>query len=336
MAKLNLSNIGPMSNLIINGDFNIWQRGTSFAAIVTGTYTADRWVYGKVGAMVHTITRDTDVPTFLESGLASVYSLKVDCTTVDSALAAGDHTYVAQIIEGLNASQWIGKTVTLSFWVKATKTGIYCVSLRNASTTESYVSEYTVYDSDTWEKKTVTIPMGSTWLQTNADSCKVYFTLAAGSTYNAATGSSWEAGVLLATSNQVNACDNTDNNFFLSQVKMEVGYVATPFTGRLYGEELALCQRYYQTDVINTLATCYNPAFIRISPLFWKVTMRSDPTAAYSSVAWLPSAAGFGTIGAMYSSSSTDQFANPIWNTVTGTEGHCGQITFTYTANAEL
>ena len=337
MAKLSLSNIGPMDNRIINGDFDIWQRGTSFAPAVNEAFQTDRWEYQNGSDAVNSILQSTDVPTFAESGHTSKYSLKVDCTTADSAVAATDYVIMIYRMEGLDVSPLIGKTITVSFWVKSTKTGVFTVSFYNSSTSEGYPVEYTVNASDTWEKKTVSVllPTTESWTTSNAVSLTVYFTIMSGSDFQGAPDT-WNAGYAIATSNQVNGMDNTANNFLLSQVKMEVGYVATPFTGRLYGEELALCQRYYHTDTINILATCYNPAYIRISPIFWKVTMRAVPTVAYSSVAWIPTAGGMGTIGAQYSTGTTDQFANPIWNTVTGTEGHCGQVTFTYTANAEL
>jgi hypothetical protein len=69
--------------------------------------------------------------------------------------------------------------------------------------------------------------------------------LASGSTYHT-TADAWQTGNFYATSNQVNACDNTANNFRLAQVKLEQGQVATPWKARLFEEELALCQRYYE------------------------------------------------------------------------------------------
>ena len=80
--------------MIIGGYFglNPWQRGTSFAGVADGTYTADRFVYNKVGTMVHTISKDNDVPILvypLPSGeFDEIASLYVDCTTADAAIAA--------------------------------------------------------------------------------------------------------------------------------------------------------------------------------------------------------------------------------------------------------
>ena len=60
---------GSFKNKIINGNFDIWQRGTSFAAVASSDYVADRFTYTEVGAMVHTVSIDTDVPTFAQSGI---------------------------------------------------------------------------------------------------------------------------------------------------------------------------------------------------------------------------------------------------------------------------
>jgi hypothetical protein len=69
--------------------------------------------------------------------------------------------------------------------------------------------------------------------------------VACGSTYHTTPGA-WQTGIFLATANQVNGLDSTDNNFYLTGVQLEVGSVATPFEFRPYATELALCYRYCQ------------------------------------------------------------------------------------------
>jgi hypothetical protein len=240
--------ITPGDNIIINGDFDIWQRGTSFAAAASGTFAADRWSYGKVGAAVHTVSRSTDIPTETQSDHTSNYSLLVDCTTADASIAAGDLSYLQYNMEGYDFAPLQGNYGTLSFWVNATKTGTYCVSFRSSGSDRSYVAEYTVSASDTWEKKTITVNFnasGGTWDYTTSSGIRLNWMLSCGSTYHTTAGA-WQTGNYLATSNQVNATDSTDNNFRLAQVKLEQGQVATPWKARLFEEELALCQRYYE------------------------------------------------------------------------------------------
>jgi hypothetical protein len=243
VANLNGGPLAGTRNRIINGNFDIWQRGTSFAAIANAAYSLDRWTWGQAGAMVCTVTQSTDVP---NNTFQSSY--KVDVTTVDSSIAAGDYAFISQKIEGYNVRDLIGTTFTVSFWVKSPKTGVHCVSFSNSGQNRSYIKEYTIAVVNTWEYKTVTVTGGlitaGTWNWTNGEGLEVGFSLATGSTYQT-TSDAWQTGDFLGTANQVNVMDNTANDFFLTGVQLEPGPVATPFERRPIGTELALCQRYY-------------------------------------------------------------------------------------------
>ena len=283
-------------NAIINGDFNIWQRGTSFASVAAVTFAADRFYYNKSGAMVHDISRSTDVPTFAQAGRLFNYSMKVDCQTVDSSIGATDLCIIETPIEGYNFLPLAQKTMTLSFWVKATKTGVYCIYLANSNNDRSYVAECTINASNTWEFKTITIaasPSAGTWNYTNGVGLRAGFVLAAGSN-NQTTKDTWQSGAYFATANQVNACDSTSNDFYLCGIQLEAGSVATPFENRTIQEELALCQRYfeksYDLDVspatISTVgANCFTNQNTQANRFYstFKVTKRTTPTiSSYS------------------------------------------------------
>ncbi len=282
-------NGGPLAgarNRIINGDMRISQRGTSSAAIATGTYLLDRWVWIQSGAMVCTVSQSTDVPndTFQNS-------YRIDVTTADTSIATGDVALVQQRIEGYNTRDLIGTIFTLSFWVKSPKTGIHCVSLKNQGTgspvvpDRSYVVEYTVTAANTWEYKTITINGGlittGTWDWTNGIGLSIDFTLAAGTTFQTTAGS-WQTGNFVATANQVNVMDNTANDFYITGVQLEPGSVATPFERRSYGQELALCQRYAVVGDF-TIYAAQNSTYT------WPTTMRTAPTITGGG-------AGFGAI----------------------------------------
>jgi hypothetical protein len=235
-------------NAIINGDFNIWQRGTSFAAVANGDYTADRWRYANTSAAVHTLSRSTDVPTVAQAGRLYNYSILVDCTTADAAVAAADIVAIQQRIEGYNWLPLAQREITLSFWVKATKTGTYCASIRNGAGDRSFVREFTVSTTATWEKKTLTFtasPSAGTWDYTTDVGLILDFVLMAGSNYQTTAGA-WQTGNFLTTSSQVNACDSTSNDFRITGVQLEVGSVATEFEQRTIQEEFALCSWYYR------------------------------------------------------------------------------------------
>lgn len=246
--KLDLDSVASENNVIINGDMEISQRGTSFAAISDNDYSLDRFIYQKGGSMVHTITQDTDVPTFAQAGRLLQNSLKIDCTTIDSSIGATDLAMFGQQIEGYNFLEIAQKTFTIGFWVKGTKTGIHCVSFRNSGLDRSYVDEYTINTTNTWEYKTITVPASpsaGTWDYTNGVGLSVRWALAMGSNRQTTAGS-WQTGNYNATSNQVNACDSTSNNFWITGVQIVKGAVDTEPRRRSFGEELALSQRYYE------------------------------------------------------------------------------------------
>lgn len=308
-------------NAIINGDFNVWQRGTSFNSAANGAYTADRFGYGKSGAMVHDISRSTDVPTVAEAGRLFNYSALIDCTTVDASIAAGDFAMLSQVVEGYNFLPLAQRTITLSFWVKATKTGIYCVSFRNAGFDRSYVAEYTVNATATWEKKTITItasPSAGTWNYTNEAGVWLGFCLAAGSTYQT-TASAWQTGSFLATANQVNACDSTSNDFRLCGVQLEAGSNATDFEQLLFGDELALCERYYSTATVVMDAAVNGTTTVKQMTWLYVVPMRTTPTLTVTGTNGSPTV------------SASDNKTLQAYSTATTTF-----MGFTYAASAEL
>ena len=141
-------------NAIINGNFDIWQRGTSFAAIANTAYFADRWRVNHIMAGAITASRAADSPTAAQAGIYTSHCISSAVTTADTSIAAADFFSIQQLIEGLNTAsfgfgQAGSRNVTLSFWVKGTKTGIHCVSIRNSATNRQYAAEYTIDSTNT-------------------------------------------------------------------------------------------------------------------------------------------------------------------------------------------
>lgn len=278
-------------NLIINGDFHVWQRNGSFPAIATGIYSTDRFCNQKVSSAVYTISRSTTVPTLAQSNHRSYYSLKLDVTTADNAINTTDYVLLYQGIEGYNLPHFAGKTCTLSFWVRSGVTGVHCVSFQNNAADRSYVADYTVNSANTWEKKSITLDIDvatGTWDYNNNVGLWITWTLMAGVTFRTTAGS-WQTGNYLASGSPVNVVSSTANNFHLAQIQFEVGEVPTEFEYRDFAEELALCQRYFvksynygvysgastSNGVIETIAysTGYSPGACR-----FPVEMRAAPT----------------------------------------------------------
>ncbi len=247
-GQMGVADLFSNKNAVINGDFNIWQRGVSFVSVVDQQYTADRWLYAKSGAMVHDISRSTDVPTVAQAGRVFNYSLLIDCQTIDSSISATDFCVIEQRIEGYNFLPIAQRPLTLSFWVKATKIGIHCAYIKNTGGDKAYVAEFTINASDTWEFKTINFPAtpsAGTWNYTNGIGLFVGFTLACGSNLQTIAGA-WQNNGAIGSSNQVNACDSASNNFRICGVQLESGSIATDFEQRSINHELTLCQRYYE------------------------------------------------------------------------------------------
>ena len=323
IASINGGPLAGFRNRIINGDFDIAQRGTSFAAIANGTYSLDRWAWGQAGAMVCTVTQSTDVP---NNTFQSSY--KVDVTTVDSSIAAGDFATVIQAIEGYNVRDLIGTTFTLSFWVKSPNTGAHSVGFRNGTVNRSHIKEYTITTANTWEYKTLTVNGGlitaGSWDWTNGSGLNVVFTLACGTTYQN-TADAWHTGNFFATANQVNVMDNTANDFFLTGVQIEPGPVATPFERRPIGTELALCQRYFQ--LVSSFGFGYAPSGSqRAANPFFMTEMRAVPSIVVTG------ATGVNCTGQAAVNIGTRSFG--ITTTVLGLGGY--SLDTSWTASAEL
>lgn len=247
VSAVNGGQLAGIRNKIINGKMDIAQRGTSFPGLTgtIGAYTVDRFLYGANLAATVTVSQQLDAPPNNEFQ----NSLRVAVTTADTAIAAADFAVLNQRIEGFNARDLIGKTFTLSFWVRSSKTGIHCASLKNSAGDRSYVAEYSIVTANTWEYKTVTVAGGlitaGTWNWTTGIGIQVEWALAAGTnTYT--TPNAWQTSNSNATASQVNCMDTIGNIFAITGVQLEVGAVATPFEHRPIGAELALCQRYYE------------------------------------------------------------------------------------------
>jgi hypothetical protein len=238
-------------NLIINGAMQVAQRSTSTASITTSAYhTVDRWSTSLTTLGTWTQSQSTDVP----SGQGFASSLKMACTTADASPAAGDRLLIRQALEGQNVQQLKkgtanAESVTLSFWVKSSKTGTYIVEIYDQDNTRNIAKAYTVSSANTWEKKEVTFSGDTTGAFDNDASASLYLNmwLGAGSTYTSGTlATSWQSATSANRAvGQVNLADSISNEWYITGVQLEVGETATPFEHRSYGDELARCQRYY-------------------------------------------------------------------------------------------
>lgn len=242
-------------NLFINGAMQVAQRATSQASISSaGYYVQDRFKVNTNDAGVWTQTQEslTTSDTPFQNGFTQ--ALKLDCTTASASLNAAGTLQINQAIEGYNV-QRLGsgsssaKSITVSFWIKATKTGTNVLASYQDDGGKQVATTYTINVSNTWEFKTVTLPANTAdvIVNDNTRGRLVTWYFAAGSNRTSGTlRNTWTAyAVGDEAVGQVNHADNVANNIHITGIQVEVGDTATPFDYRSFGEELSLCQRYY-------------------------------------------------------------------------------------------
>lgn len=250
--------INPYTNPIMNGGFEIWERGTSFPfAAGTSGWTADRWNGAAAGSGAFSVLQSTDVPSSLiVKGSYLQHSLQVDVTTAITPLVAGVYHYVTHSIEGYLFRLIAGGPFTLTFWVKSPKAGIHAVAFRNIAGNRSYLAEYTVNVANTWEYKTITIPTipSGTWDYETGTGLGIVFSLGTGeSTLITPTPNVWvSGGNYIASPNAVNIMDNVANNFYLTGLRLVPGNYGAPYVTRGVPAELLLCQRY--SEILKAVA----------------------------------------------------------------------------------
>jgi hypothetical protein len=215
-------------NAVINGGFDIWQRGTSVTGAGGGAYTTDRWFLNAGGQV--TVSRQATGDT---TNLPNIQY----CARVQRNNASTDTTVIPfmQSFESANSIPFAGKTVTVSFYARkganysqaSSQLIFYLIS--GTGTDQRYPSGYT---GGAFPISNQTPTLTTTWqrfsytatLSSNITELTTYFDYGPTGTAGAA------------------------DYFEITGVQLELGAQSTPFAraGGSIGGELALCQRYYQ------------------------------------------------------------------------------------------
>ena len=322
-------------NMLINGGMQIAQRGTS-STPAGGSNTqypcCDRWG-GQFSAPNNTFTvsQSTDAP------VGHTHSLKF--LTNSAVSPSGVHYYhIGQNIEGLNFAQagWdgtgsfpVGRTeerqpCTLSFWVKSSNPGKWCVALKGmTSNSNSYLIIYEIEKPNVWEWKSHTIypdPGQTNWHTGTSAALRIQFDVGTSRVSDLGTGliNRWQNHNTYTYNNQAFQATRIHGiagaTWYLTGVQFERGAVATPFEHRSFGQELGLCMRYYEgikmgtgTALFRTYTnTAGSPTNVSNVEYNFKVEKRVTPTwTVEGNASWHPS----GTSGmSAYPSTSTCLF----------------------------
>ena len=237
----------PHKNLIINGAMQVAQRGTSFTPSGV-TYCLDRFAHYAPSAPSNAVQQSTDVP----SSEGFQYSVRMD--TVDLRHA------VELLSNGEAGIFYNGQRLTLSFWAKTgSSTKSATINIRfidgaafgNVSSAFSS-SNNSIVITDSWQRFSIQYTVDTT-----------------------PTASHYACGFSISGS---------ANILYITGVQLEVGDTATPFEHRSYGEELALCQRYYVNSIS---ASIYNQGNVNhILRVALPVEMRVNPTITRTGSFW--------------------------------------------------
>ena len=286
IANVNKGSSLANKNLVINGAMNVAQRGTSSTS--EGYQTVDRFfiTINAEDNLAFTQAQSTDAPT----GFSNSY--KIDCTTVESALASDELAYVAYKTEAQDGMRTLNgtadaKSLTLSFWVKSNKTGTYAITLyKPDNTARSLGKTYTISSANTWEYKTVTFEgdtSGGGLDDNNDEGLSFYFTLMAGSDWTSSDGTSWHnyASSKFSYGHNVNMFDNTANEWLLTGVQLEIGEKATAFEHEPYDTTLKKASRYYTEISRGDDGTAHLIGYVQTSAVArysFHVPMRTTPS----------------------------------------------------------
>jgi len=337
-AQLSSLNGGALSgarNRIINGDMRIDQRnagasvGTSSGTLV---YTLDRWAANYSQTSKYMVQQNAGSVT-PPAGFTNY--LGVTSSSAYSVLSS-DYFMVNQRIEGFNVADldWgtaNAATVTLSFWVRSSLTGTFGGVITNSAQNRSYPFTYTISAANTWELERITIAgdTSGTWLTNNGVGLFVNFGFGVGSTYSGTAGA-WSGSNLYSATGATSVVGTNGATFYITGVQLEAGSVATPFERRSYGQELALCQRYYLKSgpkgdgttpayAVHGLASVFDSDSVDLT-IYFPVSMRVAPTASFSNIAAFRGAGAGSAVIAMNDVGTTTNVG--IYRTDTGAHGY--------------
>ena len=260
IGNINAGGGGVNRNVIINGAMNVAQRGTSTTGLGgngANYSTVDRfYTYANGTAGRFTMTQDSSAP----DGFAN--SLKLDCTTADTSIAAAEQLVLAQVIEGqnlqhLNKGTSSALPVAVSFYVKGNASATYMCALIDNDNSRMSTKQFSV--TTDWTRITINVPADTTGAldDDNAGSFNLNFYLHAGSnltggTYTASTwGASTDANRAVGISSFF---DSTDRTFFITGVQLEIGQNPTEFEHEPFDQTYLKCERYYQKSYIHSEA----------------------------------------------------------------------------------
>ena len=150
-------NVSGRRNIMYNGAMKIAQRGDQ-TSLTNGYTGCDRWKFDRAGSSAVVTGKQTGSGNIPENGFPN--AVHIDVTTADSSVSAGDLVLLRQYIESqdlqhLKFGTSSAESLTLSFWVKSSKTGTHWVEIYVYDANKVNSASYSVSSANTWEKKII-------------------------------------------------------------------------------------------------------------------------------------------------------------------------------------
>tara|TARA_Y100000361_G_scaffold50060_1_gene43481 strand:+ start:1051 stop:2184 length:1134 start_codon:yes stop_codon:yes gene_type:complete len=286
----NITNNLSNRRININGAALVNQRGDVTGITSTGYYGPDRLrttIYGGTFSFSRAASGST-LPEFPRC-------FKIDCTSAASAPTGTQECKIGYDMEGqdvqhLNYGSSSAKKTTLTFYIRSNKTETYTVWYYRPDGNRMNAVNFTVSSANTWEKKTITIDgdTSNAIADDNTSGLKFEFVLASGTGFKSgsALNGTWAdlVNVNRYVGNTGTFGQSTDDVVEITGIQFEVGEHATDFEHRTFGQELALCCRYFYgaTDTIAGIFIADNAdTDSAYGGIQFPVIMRAAPTVIF-------------------------------------------------------
>jgi len=277
LSSLNGGALSGMRNRIINGNFDVWQRGTSFTLSTSFQYTADRWRAkvgtGGAGSIVRNVSSADGNPYL---------------TFAITTAGTGSHEFSQPIefVRSVTGTSGASTSVAVSMRVARTSgTGTLDVSLLQ------------YFGSGGSPSASVSLFLGTITPTSTSTLYSLTGTLASINGKTLGSNNDDQLVLIITPSNAVATYD-------FASVQVEAGTVATPFERRSYGQELALCQRYYEIGTADSAGAYISAAAVTIyGNISFMQTKRATPSMSAPSN-WTSQAAAGGTTSRAFGTGS--------------------------------
>ena len=292
-ASINGNQIGGRRNFVINGEARVAQRGTITDHGTTAKYTAVDRFKTRIGSSYNfdvTSSQSTDAPV----GFSNSLKLSPDSTSTPPDTDNGAFCTILEgsDLQGFEFGTSSAKPMTLSFYAKSGSAGAGTYSIdmhyiNSSSGANQQTRAFTITSS--WQRFIFTFEGNGTATSeairnTTSEGLRIIWHLASGPDDKTSAITTWTSTASMKTiTGMDNFMSSTSNEFYITGVQLEIGSHATAFEHRTFGDELALCQRYFYMaasgeDNSDTVAICFNFSANSARAVFYfPTTMRTTP-----------------------------------------------------------